>query len=683
MTYFRQPSIYPRRPMALAALIAVGLSLQACGGGEAISAVTDSLAITEAGRKAGKGPSSTTSGTTTTTTSSGTSTTTTTTSTTTTTTSTSSPTTSTTSTGGTTSTTTGPVTLPAVSVSIDGTAATATYLDTLTTRSGNWQLHSLGRFADVDAYLMRLESKPDFARFMACRRTFTKESGDTTALSVLNSNVVLTSATGTWSWTVGVAQGACRIVQNMDPVSPNPQWLRDAVTARRLPSYSRTRAWFPSQLQVLSLDSRRGAYDPTSFGPIPGAATTVPTATSNYVGVTSAQGGEYVSSRGFLHDIDAKVVDAALNGEDSRIATTWDQFIQYTWYSLSQPQGAVWSGQLHTTVDPQFPQAGETGWETPLWTSPKPEIRSMTEVTGWTRDVAHLENTGFVHWILTEDPVAGLLVQRQAAYALASFYENYRVSTDTTYKVLTDQERGIYNALSALWKSRDISRSVKSTAGTMIWDANRAQKQAADAISYLDARMVAPMRTAVPGTSTAYARSIAGVVFSSTWDEAMDTPAGQLTMSMGSKFELAQYGKEPLYLWSLDGNATVKAWFEIASRFTATRLVDIGGAAGVELCTGIKGSSFPLKISGSTPPFSDRAGWAAWVNTQCPAANRANFDGAYVHTATQMEGLLLMARAVGITGLDGAIDRVQVLKAATTSPLGLPTLQLQKHLAGP
>ena len=36
-------------------------------------------------------------------------------------------------------------------------------------------------------------------------------------------------------------------------------------------------------------------------------------ANKNFVGVTSGQGGEYAASRGFLHDIDARVIDLALN----------------------------------------------------------------------------------------------------------------------------------------------------------------------------------------------------------------------------------------------------------------------------------------------------------------------------------------------------------------------------------
>ncbi|MFN5510150.1 MAG: hypothetical protein ACK49H_02695 [Burkholderiales bacterium] len=570
-----------------------------------------------------------------------------------------------------------------MTVTVNGVAAPSTYLDSLRTRSGNWQLHSLGQHGEYHAYLMRLESKPEFGRVMACRRPFTKEAGNTVDLSVLTSNIVLSAAGGSWNWSVGIAQGACRVVQNMEPVTPNAQWLRDAVAERRLPSYSRARAWFPASLKPLAVDTRRGAYDPLSLGPVPGAPTTVPSSNNNYVGITSAQGGEYTASRGFIHDADAKLVDAALSREDNLIESTWSQFVQYTWYSLAQPQGAVWSDRIHTTVDPQFPQTGETAWENPLWTAPKPEIRSLTEVTGWKRDVHHMENTGFIHWVLTEDPVAGLLVQRQAAYALAAFYEGYRKSTDTTYKVLTDQERGIYNALSTLWKSRDVSRRVSSAAGTMIWDANRTQKQAMDAIAYLDAKMVAPVRAAVPGLSNEYVRKIAGVVMSSGGTETMNTPAGVVTMTVSSNFMLPQYGKEPLYLWTLDGSPTVKSWFEMAAGYVATRLVDVGGAAGVDGCVGTRGSSFPLKVNGTVPTFSDRAGWAAWVNEQCPAANRANFDGAYIHTSTQMEGLLLLARSAGVTGLDPAISRVQALRAATTAPRSLSSLQWHKHLSGP
>lgn len=576
-----------------------------------------------------------------------------------------------------------PVALPAMTVTINGAAAPSSYLDTLRTRSGDWQLHSLGQHGDFHAYLMRLDSRPDFGRVMACRRAFTKEAGNTRDLSLLPATIELRSPTGSWNWPVNIAQGACRIVQNIEPVAPNSQWLREAVAQRRVPSYSRKRAWFPAYVSRLAVDPRRGGYDSASLGPVPGSVKTTPSSSANYVGVTSAQGGEYPSSRGFIHDTDARLIDAALHQEDSLIDATWSQFVQLTWYSLAQPQGAVWSERLHTTVDPQFPQPGESGWENPIGVSPKPEIRSLNDVLGWTRDVHHLENTGFVHWILTEDPVAGLLVQRQAAYALAAYYENYRKSTDTTYKVLTDQERGIYNSLSALWKSRDVSRRVVSNAGTMIWEPARAQKQATDSIAYLDEKMVAPIRNAVAGPADSYVRKIAGLPLSATFHEQMNTPIGQISMAMTSNFMLPQYGKEPLYLWTVDGSSVVKSWFEAAAGYVASRLVEVGGAAGVDGCVGIRGSSFPLKVSGTTPTFSDRAGWVAWVNQQCPNANRANFDGAYIHTSIQMEGLLLLARDAGVAGLDAAISQVQVLRSATTAPKSVDTLQLLKHMAGP
>ncbi|MCA3255337.1 MAG: hypothetical protein INF91_06960, partial [Alphaproteobacteria bacterium] len=158
-----------------------------------------------------------------------------------------------------------------VSVSVNGVAATPALIDTITTRSGQWLFSDLGAVgSDMRAYLWQLDGNDSFARVMICRRMFTKEAGDTTSLSVVSVPVRAVAAGATFNWTLGVAQGACRVAQTKEPVAPNAAWLREAVAAHLMPAYRRERAWLPSKVTLLALDSRRGAYNPASLGPSPG-----------------------------------------------------------------------------------------------------------------------------------------------------------------------------------------------------------------------------------------------------------------------------------------------------------------------------------------------------------------------------------------------------------------------------
>jgi hypothetical protein len=676
------------RKKRLAGLILLAISVQACGGASDLvaGATDDTVSISEADAKrrirnianklriAATGSTSTTIPTTTTSSPS---------------TATSNPSTTISSTSTTTSTTSPIISttmsgaVPVVTVSVDGVAKTPVDVDVITTRSGDWLLQDLGAYQDVQVYLMKLSSNPNFVRAFACRRSFTAEAGDSTALSIVNLPVTIKTGSTTYQWNLGLAQGACRVAQNIEPVAPNAQWLRDAVAERRVPSYRRETAWAPGLLKVYAPSSNRGPYDSSSLGPVPGDSTAVPTASNNYVGTTSGQGGEYSSSRGFLHNVDAGIIDLALHFEDSSLIAVWPEFSQHTLYSLAQPQGAVWSSRLHVTVDPQIPQAGEIAWEIgDVGPNTNAGVNSLRSVINWSRDPSHLENTGYIHWVLTEDPVAGLVVQRQAAYSMASYYEYRRSVPMGNYRAFDEQERGIYNALSALWKSRDVSARIASKNGTFIWSLDRVNKQSTDIISYFDSAIYQPVLAALPGSSDLYAKKLASAGLANTFIESMNTPSGSVGMSMMPNFMLPQYGKEPLYLWAKMGNSIALKWLETAAIQTKVRLVDIGGAAGVDACVGVNGSSFPLKIANSVPSFSDSLGWAAWVRSICPSANTISFDGAQLHTAMQMEGLLMFARDAGVTNLDSALSTVATMRSNTTL-LKWPDIQSHKHLARP
>lgn len=588
---------------------------------------------------------------------------------------------------------TGPIgtTAPPVTSSAAVAGDEGRLIDVLVTRSGHWRLTGLPSQGNAAVYRMTLEEKPGFVREFACRPLATKEAGATTALDLLTVKLLDIEAT--------VAQGACRVVQNMQPVAPRIDWIRNAVTERVIPAYRRENAWV-SGVKPLARDPKRGAYDPRSLGPRTDGATTAPTSSHNFVGVTSAQGGEYTASRGFLHDADARVVDAALHDEQAAIAAYWPEFEQYTLYSLAQPQGAAWSTTNHVTVDPQFPQDGERGWEIAFHNNPNPATDSAQTVTGWTRDVAHLENTGFIHWIATEDPIAGLLVQRQAAYALGARYEylrggytGTRTPAASVYAGNDEQERGLFNTLSALWKSRYVSRRVNSMEGRMFWSPTRAQAQADQVIAYYD-QAASRIAAATAATPADYIAKLSGTPFTKLGIGSFARADGSTAkLQQTSAFETVQYGKEPLWLWSRGGHTTVRRWFTAYATGLAARMAVIGGAMGVDGRKSISGSGYPTgptavvngKVVTVTPAFASASGWAEWVaSLPLQEDARNSFEGAAVHTSIQMESALLMARDAGlqVPQIDPALSRIRSAKAATTT-YKYASLQMLKHMGAP
>jgi hypothetical protein len=161
-----------------------------------------------------------------------------------------------------------------------------------------------------------------------------------------------------------------------------------------------------------------------------------------------------------------------------------------------------------------------------------------------------------------------------------------------------------------------------------------------------------------------------------------------------SAFETVQYGKDPLWLWSMAGDPAVRSWFTSYATGMAARMAIIGGAMGVDGRTSTAGSGYPIgptELSkgytvAATPSFSSTEGWAEWV-VSLPLKQvdaRDSFDGASIHTAMQMEGALLMARDAGLQVplLDAALSRVRAARGATTS-IRYASLQMHKHLSGP
>lgn len=588
---------------------------------------------------------------------------------------------------------------------VNGSAVTAAYIDTITTASGQWYLFDLGSSGDMRVYAWRLNGNASWVRAMVTRRHFTLEASDSTALSMASITVALTVSGTTSTFAMQVAQGSIRIAENAAPVAPNAAWIRAAVAAKRVPAYRRERVWPYGGISVanLAVDPLRGAYDPTSLGPIPGSAGT-PTDASNYVGTTNGSGGESAASRGFLHNIDAQVIDAALHTEDSTIASTWSQVVQYTYYSLAQPQGAAWSTVNHVTTDPQIPMAGDAGWSLQAGSNVRSDIDSLAEVTSWTRDVAHLENTAFAHWIATEDPVAGICIQRQLGFALAAYYEYRRPGTMTTYRCYDEKERGFYNVLSALWKGNDVATRAGSVNGKVLWNSTRTAKMIADCVSYFDTTRVQPILAATAGTSYDWIAKVTQCLtvwplsglFANTVVTVGNVPK---SMTCRSTFMLVQYGKEPLWLFSKAGNTTVQSWLAGEAAHMDGRLRLIGGSAGVDgtpfenvanpaAATGVTqiastgGSGYPLSESGVTPSYSTLAGWATWVKSLVTTPNTTNFTSAQPHTAIQSEGMILFAQDVGVSGMAATIAAIDAAKPGTTG-YTFPGVLQTKHLGGP
>ena len=582
---------------------------------------------------------------------------------------------------------------PGTPISLNGAVVTAIKLDKLTTASGAWSFDYLGKVAGIAAYRWQRDGSTA-TRVMLCRGAAITEAGDTTQLSLQAVQVKI----GSYSVSAGVAPGACRIVEDKPLVDYRADWIVQAVKDGRLPAYTRARSWIAQATPPLETVS---AYDPSVIGG-QGGQTGPVNASKNFVGVTSGQGGEYDASRGFLHDIDARVVDLAINKQP---IGSWATLQRYSWESLAQPQAAAWSTLNNVTVDPQFPQPGDHPYATAGLNTAQ-HIDSLVNIEGWQRDVFHLENTCYAHWLATADPVAGMCVQRQLAFALAEYGENLRIKTPASYAADTGQIRGILNMLSALWKSRDVAARVTSNNGMVLWNTQRIDKMKTDIFTYLDPT-IAPAPSSDPWSKArriwaSMAPSAAGVGFFQSADGS--TPM----VTTSSNFMLVQYGKEPLYLWARSGDPLARKWLEIGARHIAARVEYVGGAKAIDQCSPLKGltnganvdttadpggSNYPVSpaaprgttgFTGTMPGWTTVQGWAIWMNTLCQPGPSDRYDGAAIHTAEQAEGLLLLAKAAGVSGLDSAITRMAADKAHTSpSAIRYTSLNMAKHWAAP
>lgn len=570
-------------------------------------------------------------------------------------------------------------------VALDGVARTATEVGTVRTASGLWRLASLGSVGDIAAYRWTRDGA-DGTRVMLCRPPLTLEGGAVQRAPLDMTRVAV--RIGAMDAIAAVAPGSCRVLEDRPLVQPNPQWIVAAVRDGRSPAYRRSRSWLKVSPPPIE---NRGPYRPDRIGTRQEGEAEPPHAGRNFVGVTSGQGGEYEASRGFVHNVDARVIELALAGQ---AIGHWPTVERYTWELLGQPHGAVWSARNHVTADPQKPLPGDQAYEYQTGASrADDDVMTIARIERWGRDPSHLENSCWAHWLATEDPVAGLCVQRQLAYALAHHFAYLRRKTPGRYGAFTSQSRGIWNTMSALWKARDVARRSLISGAAGLWPASRVEQMAREVIAYYDERMTGsgrPMAALDPETRLRLSTGVLGAGLGTRRDK--DAQGNPRLLFTTSNFFLVQYGVVPLFLWARDGDPAVRRWAGIAGQHLATRLTVIGGAMGVDSCNAGGGSHIPIAPS-RTVEGSNRAvpavaawksldEWGRWVVTQCAPAARDSFDGAAIHTATQAEAGLLLFRSVGIPGLDAAIERVAADKRRTTQ-LRYRALNMAKHWVSP
>ncbi len=531
----------------------------------------------------------------------------------------------------------------ALHLRIDGRSIDCQPKAALTTRSGTWRLCSAGEpVPGIAAYGWTLDQNPAFIRVMLARRATEPADGELAPVSLQ-----VTAARGNRSFDAMLltVPGSIRIAQNMQPVAPNPDWLREAVATNRIPAFNRATPL--GTLAPLRTSGNAEAYDPNSL--MGGSSS------KNFIGVTSSQGGEHSASRGYVHDVDARFVDAALRREDGAIAAAFPWLTTFTLTALGHPQGGVWSSFHATTVDPQFPQPRERGWSLALDRDQKrPQVMILANAKKWRRDVAHLENVGYAHWLLTEDPVAGLVLNRQLAYALAGYYAYMRPTRGKGgYGYFKEEPRGIYNSLSALQKSSVVAQRV-GAADDVLWGTQRLARMTADIWQRLDADLIAPLDRATPSQADLYARRVSGL---GTMDE-VDTgkpykrlrPDGSLTYyRTASDFQQPQYGKEPLYLWTMAGNGVAARALRHDTLGAINRILYLGGAMGGGEMPSSTGSGIfygPFDATGTTTSVRSGREWAEWAaRTWGGKVSRTSFDGTYTHTVLQLRQTLLYARA--------------------------------------
>lgn len=527
---------------------------------------------------------------------------------------------------------------PPTPVALDGE------VDVIQTASGTWRVRRALSQGDVTAYAWSLDGNPDWKRVVVVRQL------SAIALTALDAQPITIDGV-----TMTVAPGAVRVWQNGSPVPFRWDWLKAAVDQGRTAGIGPVpvaKLYKPFVIPALP------AYDPTVISPM--RAGVVADASTNSVGVTGGQGGEYDASRGFYHNYDATAVRMAQAGTGTPEMAAFLERI--TLDQLSHPQGGPWSQVNDGLADPQIPYAGDTAHISS-------SASSVTFPTGWGRDLQHLENSCWAHWLATADPLAGLCIQRQTAWMLASHHGAWRVAGRYTYG--QGIERANLNALSSVWKTRDVARGI-SASGKTLYDRARAEKMFADIIAWTDEKVARPIYTQDAPTNLTsgnindllpigrYASRLAGSVLEQPYQNpVMRTELdGSTTYFLGtSDFTTGQYGSIILPLLVKDGNETARVWAGHISRFISVRLaLGYRGVEGTEETRGSIVATGPAVYETRTStwgpktqawpvmPEPDYGAWLARFNR----GPTDSFDGSNVHTVIQMRNMLASLADVGV-----------------------------------
>ncbi len=550
-------------------------------------------------------------------------------------------------------------------------------VDEITTASGVWRIERVASKGNIRAYRWTLAGKPEWKRLVVVRGLALAPMKTLDEARITIDGISMT-----------VAPGAVRVWQNDSPVAWRWDWLRQAVLDGRTPAIGDN----PTRTSIRPLTPPDiPPYDPTTITPL--RSGTPATSSSNSVGVTSGQGGEYDASRGFYHNYDATAVQIAQAGRNNEGLARFLERI--TLDQLSHPQAAEWSSRHDGLADPQFPYPGDS------------VVAPRISMPKWGRDTQHLENACWAHWLATADPLAALCVQRQTAFMLQQNPIAWR-SKDGRYSYAQGIERTNWNALVTAWKSRDIGRHVHATGKTLLNRA-RTEKIFNDLVLWTDQKVVQPiigqprppasLRTSGNVVETAafarYSARLSGAIMHSVGGCTLfriEKNGEKTYFAATPDFMTGQYGGAIMPLLVRDGNQTARKWAPYIAQFLVTRLGRVGGYRGIEGTEEMRGSMLAIgpgvfearitnwgpKTQGwcDMPPYTDAAGYAKWLNSFNRGPNDSFGNaaepngGTNIHTAVQMHKMLESLRELGIRvdGMDAAIDKnAQMMANAPTS----------------
>lgn len=574
----------------------------------------------------------------------------------------------------------------APTLAVNGISKVVTQIDTLTTATGTWLLFSAGATGTIVHYLLTHAVNSDYIAVLHHdTQHWTAGDIDTPVTCVIG----WAGLTHNVAMRVGKAAG--RWWDNEEAVTPSPTLLRTALTNHQTPYANRLRAAkLPSSIAVAEMsvmkEAWRGAYNPESFGPpSTGAA---PTSNSNYVGVTSAQGGEYISSRGWYHEADAEYFDAAERNQDALITNTtyWDRYVQFTKYGISHPNLYLWSATHHQLVDAQYPQSGHQAFEVMTNTGAPLFIPSAPN---WGYDDAHLANQAWAHWVATEHPFAAFALNVQLSTSVARGLQWQRASFGAgNYAPNCEQDRAYANGLRAAWKMKHVTSRLTSQNGTLIWSAAKVEKIATDFLKGVKLKNYTTAENATGNTSPAAHRKLLNLHFVRDAAEGMTYADGTVKayMDATSNFEPAQYLMEPLWIWTRAGYADAILLFTKFMDYAKNKVFHLPGR-GLDWYTTARGSFMPIAAQGEASAYTDWPTYKTWLETIVePDANYTSFENHYnVHSYLRWRAAMEygkdVATIIGTTAasFDAAIAKWELAAQntpASTNSVGIRNLTL-------